>query len=327
MQAFKEESGLERGTSLKRSRPASESEEDMVNELLPAATAMKRRKLEMEKQGFEKTTKEKATPLPTMKPKKKKKDKEIDVREAAKQRREAEEEAERRERERDEKRYEEIELVKPANLVVVEEMSLRVRTDRPSRSGEGGETFNGRWDKRWNGRKNFKKFRRKGDPNGRPRRNVQNVIVPLVEVKKHSYGIGEKYWDHGNDKESGSRTKKKDMSRGQSQTQSQPRLRGTVQTQTQVGDDVEEEDEHTSPATTRLQQEAAEIVGAIDVDSPRRTRLADKTQSQNARPKKRPASGAGAAPAKKQKTIQTRSASDESDSDDLKFRFGRRNKA
>jgi hypothetical protein len=322
---IKEEARQDRGTSVKRSRRTSESEEDMVDELLPAATAMKRRKLEMEKNsGAGQVSREKATQLPVIKPKKRKK--EIDVREAARKQREAEEEAERRERERDEKGYEEIDLVKPANLVTVEEMPLHVRTGRPSRASEDGGIGNDRWDERWNGRKNFKKFRRKGDLSGGPKRNVQNVIVPLVEVKKHSYGIGEQYWDHGNDEESGSKRKKKGASQGQSLTQSQPRLQDQLQTltQTQAGD--EDHEERTSPRTTRLQREAAEIVGAIDIGSSRRTRLADKTQSQNARPKKRPASGAGAGATKKQKTIQTRPASDDSDSDDLKFRLGKRNK-
>jgi hypothetical protein len=325
--SLKKEMEEGRETLLKRSRPASESEGDMVDELLPAATAMKRRKLELEKRGLGQSSREKATPFPAIKPKKK--EKEIDVRETARKRREAEEEAERKERERDEKAFDEIEQVKPANLVVFEEMPLRVQTDRPFRASDDGEIENNRWDERWNGRKNFKKFRRKGDASAGPRRNLQNVIVPLVEVKKHSYGIGEKYWDHGSDRESGLK-KKKGVGQGPRHTLSQPRLRGQVQTQTQL-DDGDEGDEDqtspTSPSTTRLQQEAAEIVGAIDVDSPRRTRLADKTQSRSERPKKRPAPSAGTGAMKRQKTIQTRPASDESDSDDLKFRFGRRNNA
>lgn len=325
---LKEEMEEGHETSLKRSRPAPESEGDMVDELLPAATAMKRRKLEMERRGLGQASAEKVTPFPVIKPKKK--EKEIDVREAARKRREAEEEAERKERERDEQAFDEIEHVKPANLVVIEGMPLRAPTDRPSRAREDGQMGNDRWDERWNGRKNFKKFHRKGDGSAGPRRNLQNVIVPLVEVKKHSYGIGEQYWDHGSDRDGGSKKKKKGVSQSQSHTLSQPRPRSPVQTQTQLGDD-DEDGEHqtspTSPSTTRLQQEAAEIVGAIDVDSPRRTRLADKTQSQNARPKKRPALGAGAGAMKRQKTIPTRPASDESDSDDLKFRFGRRNNA
>jgi hypothetical protein len=80
-------------------------------------------------------------------------------------------------------------------------------------------------------------------------------------------------------------------------------------------------------ATTKKEKKRIKLLPRPhDVDSPRRTRLEDKTQSQNAR-QKRPASGAGAGANKKQKIIQTRSALDESDSDDLKFRFGRRNKA
>lgn len=313
----KEERKQERGTLLKRSRPASESEEDMVNELLPAATAMKRRKLEleMEKGGLGRTLKAKATSVPVIKPKKK--EKQIDLREAAKQRREAEEEAERKERERDEKAFDEIEHVKPANLVVVEEMPLRVRAYQLSKGTEDDEIGRDRWDERWNGRKNFKKFRRRGDVRAGPRRGVQNVMVPLVEAKKHSYGIGEQYWDHGSDRES--RSKKAQEDGRMIVTHSQ------LQTQTQMAHEKDEEGEDDrSPMARRLEQEAAEIIGSVDVDGPRKTRLADKTQSQNGRPKKRPASGAGAGSTKRQKTIQTRPASDESDSDDLKFRFGTR---
>lgn len=310
------------GKSRKRTRPASDSAKDMVDELLPAAAAMKRRKLEMEKTGLRQTSREQATPLPVTKPKQM--EKEIDVREAVRKQREAEEEAERRERVREEKAVDEIERVKPAKLVVVEEMPLRVRTGRPAGVGGGdGGLGTDRWDEKWNGRKNFKKFRRQGETTARPRRNLQNVMVPLVEVKKHSYGIGEQYWDHNDSRDGGAR-KKKGVGQMQSQPQSEVRLRSQLQTPPQVGDHDKNEEDQTSARTTRLQEEAAEIVGVLDLDSPRQTRLADKTQSQNARPTKRPATGAGAGAAKRQKTIQTRPASDESDSDDLKFRFGRR---
>ncbi len=302
--------------SLKRRRPTpeSEDEEDMVDELLPAATAMKRRKLEMERHNAPSKAKSKGAPsIPIVNKDKKKK--EIDVREAAKQQREAEVEAEREERERLDADAGEIEHVKPANVVIIEKFELPVRTYKPrSENRENSD----RWEERWNGRKNFKGFRRPGDK--RPK--VQKVIVPLVEAKEQSYGIGEQYWDDSHDKGSGSKRKGRVS---QSQSQSQPQSR--KQTQTQAREEEAEEDEHASPTTKRLQQEAEDIVGAIDVDTPRRTRLAGKTQSQNARSNKRPASSMALGAAKKQKTIQTKPASDDSDSDsNLKFRFGRRNK-
>ena len=246
----------------------------------------------------------KVVSLPALKPKKK--IKEIDVREVAKQQREAEDEAARRDKHYMEAGLHDVEQVKPANLVVVEEMEITVRSGRPSRRDEERSS---RWEERWNGRKNFKKFRRKGDDNGR-RLHSQNVIVPLIEVKKHSYGIGEQYWDSGG--RSGSKGKEASAT---SESQSQWRRQSEKEVETQ---------ERTSPTTTRLQQEAAEIVGTIDIDSPRRTRLGDKTQSQHAR-EKRPSSGTPSGATKRKKTTRTVPGS-ESDSDDLKFRFGRRNR-
>ena len=307
--AVKEEPEISR--KRRHSTPGSEDEEDMVDELLPAATAMKRRKLEIERQnGISKATAKNQPQVQVTKPKREKK--EIDVREAAKQQREAEEEAERKERERLDADAGEVEHVKPANVVVIEKFELPVRAYKPrSENRENSD----RWDPAWNGRKNFKGFRRQGDK--RPK--VQKVIVPLVEAKGQSYGIGEQYWDHSHEKESKSKKKHTVL---HTQSQSQPRSRKQTQTQTQ------EEDEHASPNTMRLQQEAEDIVGPIDVETPRRTRLADKKQSQNVRSNKRPASGVGLAAVKKQKTIPTKPASDDSDSDsNLKFRFGRRNKA
>ena len=282
-------------TPARRARAPSADDDDDMDDLLPAAAAMKRRKLEMEKQNGTagKTSNTNPTPLPA-KPQKAKK--EIDIREVAKAQREAEQARLKKEGERLEG-YDELPTDQPANLVIVEEMPLR--TDRPARENTV-EGHRSGWKEEWNGRKNFKGFRRKGEP---PRRR-QNVIVPLVEAPEKTFGMGEEYYD----RDDSAKSKKKKAS--QSQTQSS----GRGQTQTQ-------QEEPTSPTVTRLQQEAAEIVGEIDEDAPRRTRLADKTQSQNARPGKRLGSGPASVP-KRQKTIPTVNV-DDSDSDDLKFRFGR----
>ena len=52
----------------------------------------------------------------------------------------------------------------------------------------------GRWKPEWNGRRNFKKFRRQGDVVGRP---PPRVIVPLEPAKTKEYGIGDGYWLEG----------------------------------------------------------------------------------------------------------------------------------
>lgn len=307
------------GHTNKRAR--SPSVDAMVDGLLPAAAAMKRRKLEIdqanERRGVTEVpihadghTKQKTRKVP---PKK-----EIDVRAVARKQREAEEEAAKRDEEGREARLDDISIEEMKNLAVVVEMEMPARNERAARAN--GD-LSDRWDERWNGRKNFKKFRRKGENAENARRPTQNVIVPLVEVKRKNYGIGEAYWSSSRDKEDRS-TRRSGRSGGgfSSQTQTQ------TQSQTQ---------ESTSPTTTRLQQEAADIVGAIDVDRSSHTRLADKTQQSqytmnSNRGRKRPASSAasagGTAVAKKQRTIRTRAKSEsESESEEeLRFRFGGR---
>ncbi|TLD10456.1 hypothetical protein PgNI_06189 [Pyricularia grisea] len=67
--------------------------------------------------------------------------------------------------------------------------------------GSGGRTreqdiADGRWDPRWNGRQNFKRFRKAvpgGDRTG-SRAPAQRIIVGYVEEKNKVYGIGDEYW-------------------------------------------------------------------------------------------------------------------------------------
>jgi hypothetical protein len=304
------------GPSNSRKRDRSPDDDDMVDGFLPAAAALKRRKLEIEKENRRKgiSTEENDVSAGPIKqpPTKSKPKKELDIRQAARERREAEEEAARRDHEVLEAKLGDISVKEMKNLAVIEEMEVPDRSERASKAnGQASD----RWDERWNGRKNFKKFRRKGESNGQPRRQTQNVIVPLVEVQKKTYGIGEAYWSSSRDKEndSGRRSKRSGglSSQTQTQTQSQP-----------------ETERPTSPTTTRLQQEAAEIVGEIDVDRPRQTRLADKTQqsqsTMNSSRGKRVACTAASGPAKRQRTIRTRAASDSESDEELRFKFGSR---
>lgn len=160
-----------------------QEENDTVAELLPGARAMKRRRAEMGKdpRGILDTyMKTEAAP----KPKRAK----LDVREAARKHRQEEEEEQLRQAEEDRHLSQDVDVEKLRNLAIVEEMDLPVR-DPVVRQDEGSD----RWDDRWNGRKNFKRFRRKGEPL-HARQRIQSVIVPLEEVTRKDFGIGEHYW-------------------------------------------------------------------------------------------------------------------------------------
>ena len=284
---------------------ASSDDDRRMDDLFPAAAAMKKQRLEMQRKGKENKKASQGDALQHVKKVKKAED--FDVIEAARKRREAEEEAIRMDQEALEHANIDVENIR--NLAVVVEMDLPVRTYRPGQSnGEGID----RWDERWNGRKNFKRFRRHGEGTGRIRL-AQKVIVPLEEAKKASYGIGPGYWPDS------SRSSRRDT---QPSNTSQSQVRNTtVATQsTSV--------ERTSPEATKLQQEAEDIVGVIDVDEPRHTRADDQGSSTRSQPQtqggKRSATDQGTLASKRQKTLRMR-GDDDSD-DELKFRFGRRKK-
>ncbi|EXJ96028.1 hypothetical protein A1O1_01154 [Capronia coronata CBS 617.96] len=288
-------------TARKRLRSPSEEPRDTfaeeINDLLPAATAFKRRKVaEAEANGTVGDAGNASSRRAAVE--RVKKDPEIDVREIVKAQREEKEKAARREEEELETGPTSIEDRAPANLVTIVTMELPVRNKSKQTirtNGEHGEN----WDPRWNGRKNFKGFRRKGEAPQR-RGHARKVIIPLVEVKGNTYGLGEQYWEKTQEeKEREKERKKKEEARSQ-RTQSQTqRSSGTRSSGMRAVSDDDEEDnddddgsfggapDHpasTSPTMTRLRREAAEIVHYdIDPDTPRRTRADDRSQASTVR--------------------------------------------
>ncbi|KAJ5807688.1 hypothetical protein N7447_011144 [Penicillium robsamsonii] len=166
-----------------------ELEEDTVADLLPGARAMKRRRAEMTRYHPEGEA-----VIPDSEAPKRKRPK-LDVLEAARRHREDEEQ--QRKEDTHPADIDDVDVDQLKNLVIVEEMDIPVR-NAPMRNDERSD----RWDDQWNGRKNFKKFRRKGEPRSRAR--IQTVIVPLEEVTRKDYGIGDHYWG-GNSAETHSR--------------------------------------------------------------------------------------------------------------------------
>ena len=168
------------------------NESVMIDELMPATAAMKRRRLATrgpsgspDPESGKKHKSEVAEVLEKFqKAKKKISAKEIDVREQTRLRIKAEEEARKLDEESLQQALEGVDISEIRGLVKIEEMEVRPRQSRTRQNDERSQ----RWDESWNGRKNFKKFRRRGAERGpQPRK----IIVALEEVApKTSFGGG-----------------------------------------------------------------------------------------------------------------------------------------
>ncbi|KAK2809342.1 hypothetical protein FQN49_008629, partial [Arthroderma sp. PD_2] len=138
-----------------------EENDDTVMDLLPGTAAMRQRA----------GSKRRLEPSPPTLPPQKVKKPKLDVKEAARQRREEVDEAATARRQEDVASFQAIvegmDFVQIQNLVSVEEMEVK-----PRESHRNTPTDDSRWDERWNGRQNFKKFRRKGNGDVHHRRRA-----------------------------------------------------------------------------------------------------------------------------------------------------------
>ncbi|KAI9785217.1 MAG: hypothetical protein M1835_003383 [Candelina submexicana] len=315
-------SGTQNRSSRKRRTPPSddENEDEVVNNLLPAAAAMKKRRLAEEAEEASKGRRDNAKELSSTKsqpkpvePQKKgrKVKKEPKVLEVARERRQAEEEAARQHQEALQASMDGMDVEQLRNVAVIEDMEIAPRPTRSARADAHGDTSS-RWDERWNGRKNFKRFRRRGDGLPQSRRG-HGVIVGLEEVKKKDYGIGDGYWLES------SKEKKKKGKERDTQSQSQPFATAKSQLSPSnviVPDEMDVEEEIVQPMRTRRG-------------------LVDKTNQAQPVGAKSPLSGGKrAAPATRQQPTPKRQKklaavsddehSDDDSEDDLKFRFAKR---
>ena len=301
----------------KRAAPVSdeENEEDQIDKILPAAAAMKRRRIEdaeeaeanhISSERSSRTSQKKAD-LEARKPKQ-----EVNIREVVRERREAEEEAAIRDEENLRDALDGMNVEEVKKLVVIEDMEVPERAKEHQRKVHDMENSN-RWDERWNGRKNFKKFRRPGE--GAPARRGQSVIVPLEEVKTKDYGIGEPYWEESEK----TKKKRKEKDRGtQSQSQSQPLFATAKSEPVEV------------PSELAIDGELPEV---MDLEAPRITRRQEWTEhidESSSRSQaingKRSAPSQGSGPvAKKQKRFAVQDSDSDSE-DELKFRFKKKSR-
>ncbi|KFY18290.1 hypothetical protein V492_00002 [Pseudogymnoascus sp. VKM F-4246] len=198
---------------------------------------------------------------------------------------------------------EDVDAAEVRNLASIKEMGVR-SPDAAIRARD--DTRGDRWDEKWNGRVNFKKFRRKG---GDKQPAAHKVIVSLEVAKQKDFGIGDSYWLK-NDK--ASQLRKKDKSQRTSQNES------PVQSQTlTTRSDIEE-----SPMDS----------SSLRASLPKSTKNTGQLESQPSNPRtsqsasnKRPSSEAlmNPPPVKKAKRPFQKEDSDDSD-DGLGFRFQKR---
>jgi hypothetical protein len=187
-------------------------ESNQIDALFPAAATIKKRRIEVtrvreaasqsvepEPVGDASANKPKGTAkeifegLRKAKKKASEKEKGINLVELARVRREAEEEAARLDAEAVRNAMAGVDISELRNLATIEEMELPVRTERSSRREAA---IDPRWDPSWNGRKNFKGFRRNQLSDGRTGalRTAQKIFVPLEEVSRRRNPVGEDYF-------------------------------------------------------------------------------------------------------------------------------------
>jgi hypothetical protein len=307
--------------SRKRAIPLSDDdgEDDGMDSLLPAAAAMKKRRLDAGTftTRVDEKTQSKADAILARKPRK-----EIDVLEVARQRREAEDERARKNAEALKEAMEGMDVNSIRKSITMKVMELKIQ----AKPDESDKDQNERWNEKWNGRKNFKKFRRKGEP-----QHIRGhaVIVPLEQVKKKSFGIGQDHW-----LESASKQVKTSQAPGPSQT---------------LCVDADEEEESQSrrmPGRNRItRRPAPDVVDAVDVvdesivpESTSSTTRVSQTQTQKTQTRTQPTQKdkkrlggelpkGNMQPPKRRKGAPAKRKDDDSDDgseDDTKFRFSRR---
>jgi len=122
-------------------------------------------------------------------------EKEINVREHTRLRMEEQEQRRKADEETLREALQGIDITELKNLAKIEEMAIRPRQDRGSMARDMHSSSQGhtkRWKPEWNGRRNFKKFRRRGAEHGLA---PHKVLVPLEEAAPgRGLGVGDAFF-------------------------------------------------------------------------------------------------------------------------------------
>jgi hypothetical protein len=306
---------------------------DQMNELFPVAAAMRSRRAatraasqSVEPESHPTTTSKKKQAAEVLeklqKAKKKAASKEIDVKERLQTRVKLEEEKRLADEENLQQLLEGVDISEIRGLAQIEEMEIIPRTDRlvQQRSEVHGEG----WNDDWNGRKNFKKFRRRGIEQA-PR--APKVIVPYEEVpQKKGFGGSDVFFLEAETQTSIRSSKGQKKGRKGRQDSSDDddtgftRRKRNTQQDVVVVEDSADEDADPIVTGTALSNRASGRVAETQVDD---TQAQTQTRTQTGgRKRAAPVAVAVGQPASKRRVISRRDES--SDDEDTGFRFKRR---
>lgn len=314
--------------------------EELMDAQFPAAAEIKRRRaatrapsasVEPETNTSATQTKRRAVDsLESLQRARQKADKEINVKELSKLRMKEAEERRKADEESLREQLEGIDIEQMKNLAVIEEMEVlprqrsgdKRRTPAQAQARAQAQAKSDRWDPAWNGRKNFKKFRRRGAEQGvAPHR----VIVALEEApsqrgfsdafflmpdeprasglaaRREKTGESEEAEEEHSEPEPGFRGRKS-RAQSQQQTQTQPEV-------INVEDSGPDDEEVVEPRTQKSSGRTQRVVETQSFDHGR----------------KRPGGVAsGQPPAKKGKVNRSMRMDSDSDEEEKGFRFKRR---
>jgi nibrin len=328
-----------------------------LDDLLPGAKALKRRRLEQGTPDPETAHQWSGSEVVKEEPSSSKKHKktvdDIDYNALLRSRRQAEDDAAKEDEEalKQALEIEGLTLEDMKKLVQVEEMPVPART-RADYDREGGaessRASDARWNEQWNGRKNFKGFKRRGQQNAQQQRR-EKVFVPMEEVKKKGFGFGSGYWNDlpspagpsrrdapSQSQRVSSRTSTQDAGDGEEQNRFRRRRDEARQSRF-------EDQEHAQAfahAPEAISQSTPDVpLGEQGMDTQRERSEQDvqsaqqstRTQTQSSKSKgKRPAreEPATGPPTKRQSRLDSgrRAEGGEEEGDGLKFRFRRKRK-
>ncbi|KAJ3497806.1 hypothetical protein NLG97_g1612 [Lecanicillium saksenae] len=301
-------------------------EDDLMEGMAPAAARFKRQRIAM---GSDLASEPPESPPPEPPKPIKKEKKEINILAEAARHREEQEARARAEQEDLAQLPDDIDLAEIRRLNIVEEIELR-KPEGITRTRDQ-DIADGRWDPKWNGVKNFKKFRRRGEVTGR---QPARTIISVDEVQSKQFGVGDNYWleeEPVSRTNSGSRLQS--MPRNESPQpisqissglgRSAQKASETRAAQDDESDAAESQEEDSQPPRGSYGRRA----GLQATTSSRGSRSQSSAQTSQSLGKRPAASTLSGQSSKRQRpppqSIQVDDSEDDSD-DDLKFRFGRR---
>ncbi|KAL5115965.1 hypothetical protein ACEQ8H_006187 [Pleosporales sp. CAS-2024a] len=322
------------------------TKEEQMDSLFPAAAALKRQRaatrapsasVEPEAGGPVQSTTSKSDEI-VQKPKRAKAKaagKEFDVLEQVRIRAKEEDERRRADEESLAEALNGVDISQIRDVTQIEEMELRPRADRVA--ARQSQAHGDRWNPEWNGRKNYKKFRRRGVECGV---QTHRTIIRVEEAApKKGFGVGDAFLL---DDVEPSATLRSNQSRGMQQQQQQQQQQPQQQPQQQQADDDDSEPE-VGGFISRRRSQATEVVNVKDSDAEdaaegstaktqrssgktqrvTETQLGEvETQTQRRSKKRGPTAAAAAGPASKRGRLDSREA--DSDEEETGFRFRRR---